>query len=96
MIKMKKKLLAALLAAAVIAALALFVGCNKQIIDLNYNYTNAYVKIGEEWVDLKIRSWNDYDGEQLQITLTDGTVMLVSSYYCILYNGTLPKPANDR
>ena len=71
------------------------VGCNKQLIDLNYNYSNAYVKIGDEWMDLKIRSWTDYDGEQLQITLTDGTVMLVSSYYCILYNGTLPKGSNN-
>ena len=68
------------------------VGYNKQIFDFNYEYTNAYVKIGDEWKDIEIKSWTDYeDGEQLQIILKDGTVMLVSSYTCILYKGSLPK-----
>lgn len=67
------------------------VGYNRQVFDLNYGYTNAYVKIGDEWKDLEIKSWYDYEGEQLQITLKDGTVMLVSSYYCILYKGTSPE-----
>ena len=87
---MKKFLAGIFLGATIIATAGLFAGCNYQMIDLNYQYTHAYVKIGEEWKDLEIKSWHDYDGEQLQITLKDGTVMLVSSYYCILYNGTLP------
>lgn len=65
-------------------------GCNYQLIDATYRYDRAYVKIGEEWVDLEIRSWNDYDGEQLQIKLKDGSVLLVSSINCILYYGELP------
>ena len=87
-----KKLIATIALCLLIAATAaLTVGCNYQVVDLNYSYTNAYVKIGEEWKDLEIKSWRDYDdGEQIQITLKDGTVMLVSSYYCILYKGTLP------
>lgn len=32
----------------------------------------------------------DYDGEQLQLILTNGTVMIIHSRDCILYNGTLP------
>ena len=88
-----KKILLAILLCLVMSVTALsMVGCNYQFTDLNYNYTNAYVKIGEEWKDLEIKSWRDYDdGEQIQITLKDGTVMLVSSYYCILYKGKLPK-----
>lgn len=67
-------------------------GCNKQMFDWNYMFTKAHVKIDEEWVDFEIQSWTDYeDGEQIQIKLKDGTVMIVHSLNCILYNGTLPK-----
>lgn len=65
-------------------------GCNYQILDTTYYYNKAYVKIGEEWVDLEIRTWDDYEGEQLQIKLIDGSILLVSSYNCILYYGELP------
>ena len=67
------------------------IGYNKQLLDLNYKYSNAYIKIGDDWKDVKIKSWNDYDGEQLQIVLEDDTVILVNSMNCILYEGTLPK-----
>lgn len=49
--------------------------------------------MGDDWIDLAISKWKDYDGEQLQLILQDGTVLLVSSVNCILYNGTLPKEA---
>lgn len=65
-------------------------GCNYQLLDTTYKYDKAYVKIGEEWVDLEIRSWADYEGEQLQLKLKDGSILLVSSYNCILYYGELP------
>lgn len=66
-------------------------GCgNKQIFDFNYTFNKAYVKIGEEWFDLELKSWKDYDGEQLQLILKDGTVILTNSMNCIIYNGTLP------
>lgn len=68
----------------------MLVGCNKQIFDIEYTFNKAYVKIGEEWVDLKIDKWCDYEGEQIQLVLEDGTVMIVSSNNCILYNGELP------
>ena len=88
---MKKAIKVAIIVGIVLALLLCLVGCNYQILDLNYNFTNAYVKIGESWVDLEIKTWLDYEGEQIQITLLDGTVMLVSSVNCILYNGELPK-----
>ena len=65
--------------------------CNKQILDFNLKFDRAYVKIGDEWKDVAIKSWNDYDGEQIQITLQDDTVILTSSMNCILYKGELPK-----
>lgn len=80
---------------AIISMLVLmlcFTGCNKQIFDTNYKFDKAYVKLGEEWKDLKIQTWTDYeDGEQLQLKLQDGTVLIVHSANCILYNGTLPR-----
>ena len=78
-----------------IVALCLFplvsCSCNKQIYDFNYEYTRAYIKVGEEWIDIPISKWCDYEGEQIQITLIDGSVILTSSYNCILYKGNLPK-----
>lgn len=66
--------------------------CNKQLVDLKLKFTDAYVKVGEEWINVKVSKWTDYeDGDQIQLILTDGTVMLVHSINCILYNGTLPK-----
>ena len=67
------------------------VGFNQQIFDLNYKFDRAYMKVGDTWKDVAIKSWKDYDGEQIQVTLEDGTVILTNSYNCILYSGTLPK-----
>ncbi len=61
-------------------------GCgNKQMFDMTYTYRYAYVV----WPDgtsekLAIKSWTDYDGEQLQITTTEGKTYLFSSYNCVL------------
>lgn len=66
-------------------------GCNYQVIDLQYAFTHAYMKIGDEWVNVPITKWTDYEGEQFQITLQDGSVMVISSVNCILYYGELPK-----
>lgn len=38
-------------------------GCNKEIFDLQYAYNRAYVQIGDEWVDIPIYAWTDYEGE---------------------------------
>ena len=66
--------------------------CNKQIFDTKYKFTNAYIKVGDEWVDVEIEKWNDYeDSDQLQIILKDGTIIYTTSINCILYKGTLPK-----
>jgi hypothetical protein len=86
---MKKRIF--ILLAFIVIGLFCLTGCNYNMLDVNYNFTKAYVKIGEKWVVLDIAMWTDYEGEQIQITLKDGTVMVVSSVNCILYNGNLPK-----
>ena len=86
-----RKFIVSLVVAILIAMSTIFLtGCNKQILDFNNKYTHAYIKINEEWIDVEIKTWNDYDGDQLQIILKDGTVMVIHSVNCILYNGTLP------
>lgn len=80
---MKKFIVSLLLSLVVVFT---FTGCNRELIDLNYHYNYALIKIKDEWVEFEIKSWNDYEGEQLQITLKDGRVLLVSSINCILMN----------
>ena len=75
----------------IIISIAILIGCgNYNFVEFEYTFTKAYVKIGEEWKDLEISAWTDYEGEQLQLRLPNGTVMVVSSINCILYNGELP------
>lgn len=88
---MKKKILCLILICMFAFSTIFLTGCNQQVFDFNYTFNYAYVKIGDKWVDLEITKWCDYEGEQLQLTLKDGTVMIVSSINCILYNGRLPK-----
>lgn len=59
-------------------------GCNKQIIDLNYSYDKAICKIGNELKEFELKSWKDYDGEQLQLKDKEGNTYLVNSINCTL------------
>ena len=61
---------------------------NKQWIEFQNVYTEALIHTGDgEWIRVEVESWQDYEGEQYQLLLTDGTYLLVSSYNCILING---------
>lgn len=68
-------------------------GCygNKTTFDFTKTYEEAYVKIKDEWVHVRVSQWNDYEGEQIQLLLYDGTVILTSIHNCILYSGELPE-----
>lgn len=65
--------------------LTVLVGCNKQIIDLQYSYNYAYIELPNgEAVSGRIDSWTDYAaGDQLQVTI-NGNVYLVHSSDCVL------------
>lgn len=54
-------------------------GCNKQIIDLNYEFDYAIISLPNgDVVEGEISSWKDYEGEQIQVKM-DGKVYLVHS-----------------
>lgn len=82
---MKKIFKSVFLATAMMLCLS---GCNKQLLDLNLKFTKVHINTINMCLD--ISSWTDYDGEQLQIKLKDGTVMLISSINCELIQGTCP------
>lgn len=77
---MKKKIV--ILSALMIFALT---GCNKTMIDTNFKYDKAIIKLAnDEVVEVEIKSWCDYEGEQIQIVSKDGTVYLTNSFRCDL------------
>lgn len=63
-------------------------GCgNQDLLDTNYTFDRAIVEMpGGEVVEIKIKQWGDYDGEQIQIIAEDGTIYLVNSVNCVLIN----------
>ena len=68
-----------------LALLLTLVGCNYEMIDTAFKFDYAIVAFPDGSVEkIKIQSWTDYDGEQLQIKAEDGTVYLVSSFNCVL------------
>lgn len=85
---MKKIIALILVAVMLVSCMLVFSSCgNKQLFDVNYTFNYAYISGLNEDGSVKrvpISSWKDYEGEQLQIKATDGTVYVVSSYNCIL------------
>jgi hypothetical protein len=68
----------------------LLTSCNKQIYDFNYNFTKIHLKSLNKC--LEIKSWNDYEGDMIQVTLKDeaNTVMVISDTEATLIKGTCP------
>lgn len=68
-----------------ILGLLVLSGCgNRDMFDTNYTYTKAITYIGNERIEIQIKQWCDYDGEQIQIIGQDGKTYLVSSFNTIL------------
>lgn len=69
-----------------VASVLLLAGCNKQMIDLTYEYSQAQIKMPDGTViEGKVDSWNDYEGDQLQVEI-NGTTYLVHSSNVILWH----------
>ena len=68
-----------------ISDLSLFSG-NKTLTDTNYKFNKALISFNDEIIEIDVRSWKDYDGEQIQIIGEDGNIYLVSSFNTILIN----------
>lgn len=70
--------------ASVLASALLMTGCNKQIIDLTYEYNWAQLKMPDGTiVEGGLDSWDDYEGDQLQVKI-DGVTYLVHSSNAVL------------
>lgn len=60
---------------------------NYDFYDSNWNYDVAIVRMPNgEVIELELAKWKDYEGEQIQLTDTEGNVYLVSSFNCVLKN----------
>lgn len=72
-----KKILAIVLTAIMTLAL---VGCgNQQLFDATYTFDYAIIGLPNgEVIEGKVDSWNDYEGEQLQVVI-DGVTYLTHS-----------------
>ena len=57
---------------------------NKMILDTNFEFVKAITYIGNEKIELKVKKWTDYEGEQIQIVTEEGKVYLLSTYNTIL------------
>jgi hypothetical protein len=50
-----------------------------------FSYDKAIIKLAnDEVIEVQVKAWTDYEGEQIQITAKDGTVYLVNSVNCTL------------
>ena len=59
---------------------------NGTLIDLQYGYSNAILSNSNSSTALKVKQWCDYEGEQLQLKLPSGDVILTSSVLLDLVN----------
>lgn len=58
-------------------------GCNRQIIDMEYEYHEAVCNYDGDKFVLKIDKWTDYEGEQIQV-ISKGNTYLLSTNKCYL------------
>lgn len=73
---MKKFILVAILCVLVLVLCS----CNKQILDITYNYNYAILELPDgSVVEGKVSSWKDYEGDQLQVVINHVTYLIHSS-----------------
>jgi len=74
---MNKKIIALIMLLS-IAVLILSSCGNRQVgFDTAQSFNKAYIKLGDEWKEVTVKFWRDFDnGDEVQIVTTDGTVYL--------------------
>ena len=73
---MKKKIILVIL---LVVVTFLFCGCsNRKIgVDFEQKFTRAYIRTGNDWTEIKIKNWRDFDdGDEVQVTDSNGLVYL--------------------
>ena len=84
--RVKASMIISMVGVSAVASILLMAGCNKQVIDLTYEYSQAQIKMPDGTVvEGKVDSWNDYEGDQLQVKI-NGTTYLVHSSNVILWH----------
>lgn len=86
---MKKRLLiigtVLLIIGAVLCLSALVYYGNQSFFDTKRTYDRAIIKLAnDEVIEVEVKEWHDFEGEQLQIITPDGTKYLTSSIRCDL------------
>lgn len=80
---MKKNILIAV--ASFMVGLIVFTGCNKQLVDTNYSFDRAIIKLPNgDIVEGKVQSWNDYEGDQLQVKIDGKTYLAHAANICLI------------
>lgn len=64
--------------------LIVLTGCNKQVFDTHHTFNKIYCNYDGNQFTLDIKTWNDYDGEQIQINAKDGKTYLLSANKCYM------------
>lgn len=81
-----KKIIGLFLALIMVLVLT---GCgNYNLLDTTYQYDKVHVHNEDKCFEVK--SWTDYEGEQIQVELVDGTYLLVSNINATLIKGECP------
>ena len=55
-------------------------GCNFSLVDTTYHFDKVMINSNQSSIILNVKSWKDYQGEQLQIITDDDFVLLTSSF----------------
>lgn len=79
---MKKGLLILLITGSMVLA-----GCgNRQIIDTKWTFTKAKITIGNQMIEVNVKSWKDYENgdTSIQIVADDGKVYLTDKKNVLL------------
>lgn len=86
-LKFSSKAKAIALASMLVLSSTVLTGCdNQQIFNTNYTFNKAIIFNENTACIIEILKWNDYDGEQIQLVLKDGTVIVTSSIDTKLIN----------
>ena len=64
--------------------LIVLTGCNKQIFDKSYTFNKIICNYDGDKFELVIKSWSDYEGEQIQIKSKNGSTYLLSANKCYM------------
>lgn len=66
-------------------SLLFLTGCNYDLIDFKYTYDTAMIKLQDgQVITVEVKSWRDYEGDQIQIQAKNGTLYFVHANNCTL------------